>query len=99
MRSVGLLVVALVVFGVAYPAHPQTYVDITGELLSDTEKSALSVRLRSELTDPISAQIAALSKCTDGVYLGVINAKNTLGAYTGFTTFCCRTKSSAILSI
>ncbi|QEY64962.1 hypothetical protein FXN65_23945 [Metapseudomonas lalkuanensis] len=54
----------------------------------DSEASRVEDLVRENLKDPTSAQFKEIRKSKDGTYFcGEVNAKNSMGGYTGFTGF------------
>ena len=79
----------LMAFAVAGSASAQQIMDGSGKNISEEVKSKLFTALTSVVADPFSAQIVGLKKAKNRPELicGIVNLKNSYGAYTGFRGF------------
>lgn len=80
-------------------ANAQQIMDGSGKSIDDQVKSAVVTAFTSATADPFSAQIIELkvSKNRPELICGMVNMKNTFGAYTGFLPFGFNTQYNNLL--
>ena len=61
--------------------------ELSAQGLSDIEKDAVKTAMIKELKDSDSAKYIWLDKGLDNGYCGLVNAKNSYGAYAGYIPF------------
>ena len=69
------------------PAMAFTIMDGSEKGIDQTTMAALSDVVLVQLSDPASVQLAKLYQPQPGVVCGLLNAKNQMGGYAGFTPF------------
>lgn len=83
MRSAFMLVAVALWSSAAAAAQKSDLVPLT-----DDDRQAVIAGVKASLKDPGSAEFRWLpARREDGVYCGMVNARNSLGGYTGFTPF------------
>jgi hypothetical protein len=65
------------------PAHALTIVDNSAVPLSEDQKAKITRALAVTLLDPFTAVVKIMRPVGSNQYCGIINAKNSFGAYTG----------------
>jgi hypothetical protein len=71
----------------ASPALAFAVMDDSDKGIDKTAMTALSDAVLVQLSDPASVQLAKLYQPQPGVICGMLNAKNLMGGYAGFTPF------------
>jgi hypothetical protein len=91
--------VFLIFLVVAGSANAQQIMDGSGKSIDDKVKSAIFTAFTSAAADPFTAQIIELkvAKNRPELICGMVNLKNSFGAYTGFQPFGFNTQYNNLL--